>query len=53
MIDPNEAVIIVMPAATPLASPWVPGALLIVATLGLLEDAHMTVDVITLVLRSA
>ena len=50
--DPSVAVIAVVPGATAVASPCVPCELLMVAMSGA-EDAHVTVEVITLVLLSA
>jgi hypothetical protein len=51
-MEPSVAVIEVVPPAIPAAVPWIPGELLIVAMDGL-EDAQVTVEVITLVLLSA
>ena len=50
--DPSVAVIAAVPGATAVASPGVPSELLMVAMSGA-EDAHVTVEVITLVLLSA
>ena len=50
--DPSVAVIAVVPGAIAVASPCVPSELLMVAMSGA-DDAHVTVEVITLVLLSA
>lgn len=50
--DPKVAVMDVVPAATPVTSPCVPGELLMVAT-AVLDEAHVTDEVITLVVPSA
>jgi hypothetical protein len=50
--DPDVAVINAVPGVRPLAKPCVPCALLIVATVRF-DEAHVTLDVITLVLWSA
>jgi hypothetical protein len=52
MTDPNVAVMAVVPAVRPLATPCVPSELLMVANPGT-DDFQVTVEVITLVLLSA
>ena len=52
VIEPIDAVIDVLPAATPVTTPWLPWELLIVA-IAWAEELHVTEVVITFVLPSA